>query len=87
MASPLLRTAPDAGEGNSGGRATFLPKDVFLPERRHPMPNRSDLQHYPAQKARQGDIVLRHRWERVVFIAGLVAAVVVALLIAYGVMR
>lgn len=30
------------------------------------------------QKARQGEIILRHRWARVVFIAGFVGAFVLA---------
>jgi uncharacterized membrane protein len=36
---------------------------------------------YPADKARQGEIVLRHRWQRIVFIAGLVGAGVLALVL------
>jgi hypothetical protein len=36
---------------------------------------------YPAEKARQGDIVLRTRPERAIFIAGIVAAFVIALLL------
>jgi hypothetical protein len=35
---------------------------------------------YPAEKARQGRIVLRSTWQRVVFFGGLVAAVIIALL-------
>jgi hypothetical protein len=35
-----------------------------------------------AQKARGGEVVLRTRWERVVFIAGLVGAVVLGLVLA-----
>jgi hypothetical protein len=31
-----------------------------------------------AQAARQGDIVLRRRWQRIVFIAGLAATVLLA---------
>lgn len=34
---------------------------------------------YPAEKARQGEIVLRTRPERIIFIAGFVAAMVIAL--------
>lgn len=30
---------------------------------------------YPAEKARQGEIILRKRWQRVVFIAGLIGIV------------
>jgi hypothetical protein len=33
---------------------------------------------YSTQDVRQGDIVLRKRWERIVFIAGIVAAFVIA---------
>jgi hypothetical protein len=32
-----------------------------------------------AEKARQGEIILRKRWQRVVFIAGLVGIVVLAI--------
>jgi hypothetical protein len=34
---------------------------------------------YPAEKARQGEIILKRRWQRVVFIAGLAGIVLVAL--------
>jgi hypothetical protein len=34
---------------------------------------------YPAEKARQGEIILRKPWMRVVFIAGLVGCVLFAL--------
>lgn len=36
---------------------------------------------YPAEKARQGEIVLTTRAQRLIFIAGLVLAVVVAVLL------
>lgn len=36
---------------------------------------------YPAEKARGGEIILRTRWQRAVFIAGLAAAVVLAYLL------
>ena len=36
---------------------------------------------YPGDKARQGDIVLRKPWMRVVFIAGLVGCVILVLVI------
>jgi hypothetical protein len=34
---------------------------------------------YPAEKVRQGDIVLRKPWERVVFLAGLIVPCVLLL--------
>ncbi len=34
---------------------------------------------YPAEKARQGEIILRTRTQRAIFIAGLVGIVIVAL--------
>ena len=37
---------------------------------------------YPAEKARGGLIILRRRWQRVVFIAGLAAAVLVGFILA-----
>jgi len=33
---------------------------------------------YPADKARQGEIILNRRWQRIVFIAGLVGILVLA---------
>ena len=43
------------------------------------MPMREDP--YPAEKARQGVIVLRKPWQRIVFAAGLIAAVLLAILL------
>lgn len=34
---------------------------------------------YPAEKARQGEIILRRRWQRIVFIAGLVGILLLTL--------
>jgi hypothetical protein len=36
---------------------------------------------YPAEKARGGEIILRHRWQRMVFILGLAVPVVLLLLL------
>jgi hypothetical protein len=36
---------------------------------------------YPAEKARQGEIVLRRPWQRVVFIGGLAGCVLLALIL------
>jgi hypothetical protein len=36
---------------------------------------------YPAEKARGGEIILRTRWQRVVFISGLVGAVLLVLIL------
>ena len=38
---------------------------------------------YPAEKARGGEIILRRRWQRAVFMAGLIGAVAVALILAF----
>jgi hypothetical protein len=38
-----------------------------------------DTQNYPAERARQGEIILRKPWQRWVFIAGLAGAVILAL--------
>jgi hypothetical protein len=35
---------------------------------------------YPAEKARQGEIILRHRWSRLIFFGTLVVVVILALL-------
>lgn len=40
--------------------------------------------HYPAEKARQGEIILRKRWQRIVFIAGLVGLVLLAFFIRWA---
>jgi len=39
---------------------------------------------YPAEKARQGEIILRTRMQRIIFIAGLVGLAVVALLVQFA---
>jgi hypothetical protein len=36
---------------------------------------------YPAEKVRQGTVILRKRWQRIVFIAGLVGSVLLALFV------
>jgi hypothetical protein len=36
---------------------------------------------YSAEKVRQGVIILRKRWQRIVFVAGLVGAVLLALFV------
>lgn len=47
----------------------------------HQMPEPRDRPNeYPAEKARQGEIVLRTRWQRIVFIGGL-AGIVLLLLV------
>lgn len=38
---------------------------------------------YSAEKVRQGEIILRKPWERVVFLAGLVGAFVLALVVIF----
>lgn len=39
---------------------------------------------YPAEKARQGEIVLRRPWQRILFIAGLVGLAVLAMLLRWA---
>ncbi|KAB2939926.1 MAG: peptide ABC transporter permease [Hyphomicrobium sp.] len=41
---------------------------------------RRDLQNYPADKARQGDIILKTRTQRAIFIGGLAGLALLALL-------
>lgn len=41
-------------------------------------------QGYPAEKARQGEIILKRPWMRAVFIAGLVGLVVLGFALAYA---
>jgi hypothetical protein len=36
---------------------------------------------YPAEKARQGEIILKARWQRVLFIAALVGTLVLVLIL------
>jgi hypothetical protein len=51
-----------------------------MPEKQNPTGLRSDgPRTYPGEKARQGEIILRKPWMRVVFIAGLVGCVLLAL--------
>jgi hypothetical protein len=52
-----------------------------MPQKPNPTPEHSDgPRTYPGNKARQGDIVLRKPWMRVVFIAGLVGCVLLVLI-------
>jgi hypothetical protein len=46
-------------------------------------PPKNEPPPYPADKARGGEIVLRSRAQRVIFIAGLVGAVVLVLLLKF----
>ncbi|MEJ8573274.1 hypothetical protein [Microbaculum marinum] len=39
-----------------------------------------ETQAYPADKARQGEIILRKPWQRIVFFGGLVGLLIVGLL-------
>jgi hypothetical protein len=48
----------------------------------HPSP-RGHPRPYPAEKARQSEIVLKSTWQRVVFIGGLVSFMVFALALAF----
>ncbi len=52
-----------------------------MPNSPHKYPDRATGPVYSARNTRQGDIVLRKPWERGVFVAGLVGAVVLALVI------
>lgn len=47
------------------------------------MANQGDIErsHYPAEKARQGEIILRTPARRIIFIAGLAGAVILALIL------
>jgi hypothetical protein len=45
--------------------------------------NQDDQRPYPADKARGGEVILRRGWERAVFIAGLVGAIVLVLVITW----
>jgi hypothetical protein len=44
-------------------------------------PDKSRQSPYPAEKARGGEIILRTRARRLIFIAGLIGAVVLAILL------
>lgn len=46
------------------------------------MPNRYEIKRSPAGKVRQGEIILKSQTSRIIFIAGLVGVVVLALIIA-----
>jgi hypothetical protein len=44
--------------------------------------NQSEPAPYPSERARGGEIILRRRWQRAVFVAGLAGAVVLAFVLA-----
>jgi hypothetical protein len=46
------------------------------------MPQSTFPERYPADKARQGEIILKSRWQRVLFVAGLTGAIILALVLA-----
>lgn len=46
-------------------------------------PKKDEPEPYSIKKARQGEIILRHKWSRVVFIAGLVLFVLAGLLLPF----
>lgn len=50
-------------------------KEAFMPPRNEPPA-------HSAQDVRQGEIILRRRWQRIVFIAGLVGIVLLVLFLA-----
>lgn len=56
-----------------------FPKDAIAVRREENLPeaaHHKSEQAYPADKARGGEVILRKRWQRVVFILGLAGAVV-----------
>ncbi len=50
-----------------------------MPETQNTTHTRTNARGYPAEKARQGEIILRKPWMRVVFIAGLAGCVLLVL--------
>ncbi len=48
-----------------------------------PAPTPTNDKPYPAEKARGGEIILRERWQRAIFVGGLVCAVVLVLLLRF----
>jgi len=55
-----------------------------MPADTRPLPQGHDDTHaYPARKARQGEIVLRTRRQRIVFLAGLAGAALLAILVVW----
>jgi hypothetical protein len=47
-------------------------------------PKKTEPPTFAAQDVRQGEIILKRRWQRVVFIGGLVAVVLVILLLRFA---
>ncbi|HWB46966.1 MAG TPA: hypothetical protein VG900_16145 [Hyphomicrobiaceae bacterium] len=52
-----------------------------MPVREGPAQPAPPHKDYPADKARGGDIILRRRSQRIIFVSGLIGAVVLALLL------
>ncbi|CAN7747504.1 hypothetical protein [Rhizobium leguminosarum] len=55
-----------------------------MSEDKKPDPEKAEPPTFAAQDVRQGEIILKHRWQRLVFIGGLVAAVLVILLLRFA---
>ena len=51
--------------------------DLRTPQQENDEDEKPLASDYPAEKARQGVVILKHRWQRIVFVAGLVAVVLI----------
>jgi hypothetical protein len=50
-------------------------------------PEPPGTQHISADDARGGEIILRKKWERIVFIAGLAGAIILGLVVSFSIWR
>jgi hypothetical protein len=76
----LLATRRRRAAFHQGAPWGILPGRYAMPEKQNPTDRHSDgPRTYPGEKARQGEIILRKPWMRVVFIAGLVGCVLLGL--------
>jgi hypothetical protein len=68
--------------GTIPGCGSFLGEEPPMPVREGPPPPKEPPSH-PADKVRGGEIILRARMRRIIFIAGLAGAAVLALVLEY----
>jgi hypothetical protein len=76
----MTRGGVPSGTASWTIRWVFVRGDTPMPEKRNPTRLHSDgPRTYPGEWARQGEIILRKPWMRVVFIAGLVGCILLVL--------
>ena len=70
---------PDEDIGNKRSARAIVHREIAMVRAGPPEPAP-----YPAEKARGGEIILRRRWQRVVFVAGLAIPIILMILLMFA---